>query len=390
MKKEQLIKYTQKKDLSTKAKQEILDLIKKEPATNIAEIKELTDILIKLNTDVMYQFVVECLPKLSPDLVIEFIKSIKTVQTNKSKYLLVISAALSNVKAINEAQDFLEYYICSYATGSKINKQCFIDFERICIYQGSEIFFGKFDKSDKSINSYRRFLGELLRYTKNTDCKSNIKKWFEINNKPLSQEELELLTSNEMGTSTDIKESLAESTEEKVSDKQCDLNNADLPSILKILSDKIKESCSQSVAKDKKIADLTEELKISKLAVSQAKAEIETCTKTLAKKESELVEKESTITSLKKELSDQEKTIEELTSNVNVLTSKLSNVESAFGQAGKNEVDELRNKIRSRLASDHEKYLEIKSKDPDIDYYEILLIMLDEIYKVLKKNGIDF
>ena len=69
---------------------------------------------------------------------------------------------------------------------------------------------------------------------------------------------------------------------------------------------------------------------------------------------------------------------------------KLNNVESAFGQAGQTEIDALKGNIRKRLSLEYEKYIEIKDKTPDLGYYEILLAVLEDVFRALKKNGITF
>ena len=69
---------------------------------------------------------------------------------------------------------------------------------------------------------------------------------------------------------------------------------------------------------------------------------------------------------------------------------KLENVESAYGQAGQNEIDAILGKIKKKLANDYETYLELKDKEPDIENYDVLMILLDSVYKTLKKYGITF
>ncbi len=50
----------------------------------------------------------------------------------------------------------------------------------------------------------------------------------------------------------------------------------------------------------------------------------------------------------------------------------------------------MKGQIKKRLATGYSKYVELKEKAPDLDYYVILLDMLDEVYHVLSKNDIKF
>ena len=61
---------------------------------------------------------------------------------------------------------------------------------------------------------------------------------------------------------------------------------------------------------------------------------------------------------------------------------------SVAKESSRMEMAYLKHDIGKRLACEYQKYLTIQQKEPDMDYYDILLNIVGYIFKVLGKHGI--
>lgn len=79
-----------------------------------------------------------------------------------------------------------------------------------------------------------------------------------------------------------------------------------------------------------------------------------------------------------------------MTDRERILSERLEDLYSAYCHAGDTKVATLKGDIKRRLGSEYDKFLELKGKEPDLDYYEVLIYMVEDIFKSLKKVGIEF
>lgn len=79
-----------------------------------------------------------------------------------------------------------------------------------------------------------------------------------------------------------------------------------------------------------------------------------------------------------------------MTDRERILSEQLENLYSAYCHAGEMEVSALKGDIKRRLGSTYDKFLELRDKEPDLDYYEILVYMVEDIFRSLKRVGVEF
>lgn len=395
MLKEKLNEYLSRKELNKKATKEVVAILVEYDYASKEMIEELVEALFELKSNAIYEFVCNQFNKIPDEYVGLFIVLCqKAINPNKFSHVFCLIVALCKQAKTTEANLILSYLIQNYVLIKKVNKQIYASFDRTMNYAGSECLFTKWVGEDERIkNGYRKLLIEFLKAYPKPEYAGKVTQWFNSNEITIHSSEQEV-----------IAVALEQSNEEELADKK---GATEVPSsakkkesvnLTKIPIAQLLEAVNeQSLQFDKKIGELeteNKELKKSESLVTDklksAELSLKTAELTITSLREKIATQEHTIGDLNKELSASNGKIKELNQVIDELNSKLTNVESAYGHAGQQEIDFLKGQIKKRLASEYLKYVELKGKSPDLDYYDILLDMLDEIYHVLSKNGIKF
>ncbi len=379
---EQIQEYAKRKELSTKAKKELISILQNVDFSNEKELKEIVLALYGVHPDMLSGFVLETS--------IENAEKIKNAldykNANKALHVYVAAIAFSRIGQEKSASEILEQFIAENAFGKKINKQVHIGLDKALNYECAEkvILRECRDWKPRNISGFRKIWIEAAAYLKNNKFSQRVLLWFE-NNKiaPTQVEAGVLLSENNPITQEKIVKADDKPTAKTV-------ENATIEELVESLSKKAIALNALFLATNKEKEDLLGQNLFIKNELLNIKQELAQKVTELKRVSEEKTELEGKYVALQKEL---KKTKMELIASLEEgkkTQLKLENVESAYGQAGQTEIDSIIGKIKSRLASEYEKYMEIKAKEPDLDYYDIILAMLDEIYRVLKKNGIAF
>ncbi|MDE6666750.1 MAG: hypothetical protein K2K38_00210 [Clostridia bacterium] len=393
MLKEQLNEYLNRKELSKKAVDEIIAILVENNYSSKEQVEELAEVLFGLKPNAIYAFLCKYFEKIPDEYFVLFIETcLNAINSNKFTHAFGLSVALSNQSKMAEANKVISYLVQNYIPVKKANKQIYASFERAMHYDGAECFFAKWSGNDERIkNGYRTLLIEFLKeypVPQYADC---VTKWFNVNDIPIHSSEQEVIVvalktlNNESGDEKEV----AVSASAKKS-KTVDLAQIPIAQLLAAvnnqalqLSNKINEIESEHKKLKGREVFLTDKLKSAELSLKTAEV-------TISSLQEKVKTEEHTINHLNRNLSVATEKITELNQVIEELNGKIENVESAYGHAGQQEIDFLKGEIKKRLASEYSKYIELKSKAPDLDYYDILLDMIDEIYHVLGKNGIKF
>ena len=367
---EKIKEYSKRKELSNKAKSELFDILKDIDFSDKLELKNIVAELFNFNASVLGSFILT----LNEDQSNLLVEEIDCGNASKSLHIYNVVVSLYKIGNSIAAKNLLEKFVSFNANSVKTNKQIFIGLEKVLETEDSEILTGEcVEWNQRSFNCFRKIWVDAVEYLKSEKLSQKAIQWFKNNKLMPSQRESELLK-------------VVKQEEKQETKEETVLNNISIEKLLEEINRKFKDL--ENIKREKlEVVLLNETLKDE---VKNLKQEIfkqqDSFNKIAEAKENREKENENLskkIIDLKNQLNNQEEEICKL-------RSKLENVESAFCQAGQTEVDSIVSKIKSRLASEHEKYLEIRKKEPDMDYYEIILSMLDEIYRVLKKNGIIF
>ena len=363
--------YFQRKELSNKAKEEIRGIIVQAEIDTQEEAVELAQSIINLNIEIAYRLIGDCFGKMSDETRNGYLQAlIENVEINKTTYLFATAAALY-INGYDElAKTFYKSAIFKFISEKKINKTVFINFEKILPYAGTDCFIEVIANwSDEERQTYLKFLQEFSRYTKKETIKKRVAQWLEKNG----------VTSEVSNQNDDLQNS---SSTERSAKTDAELV-ADLQLQIKILQELNEQEKQKNKQLQGQVDTLSEDLKISGMRnidlqklISNCKYDLEKClleVQTLRKAAQELMEKN--------QAEERERAI---------LQQRLGNVESAYSQAGTQELDEIKHKIQTRLANTYSKYLDLKDKEPDLDYYDILIFLLNDVFKTLKKVGIEF
>ena len=388
---ERIEEYTKRKELSAKAKKEVSEIIKNDLPVNKSEAEALMAAITKLHSDIAYGFFAECYKLLIDELKTYVVDLWKALPVDKATRFFAGVIGIIQSEESHIGYNVLRDYVLENC-GGNIKKAVLIGYESASDYDKSNLLFVKFDWDKKSLNFYRNLLGKILLDTKKGELKQKIAKWMEENEYPLIQVEKDALKvnagENADNTPTNIGKVTTEKKENTAREKPS-IADISISELLTLVQHKVKGLCADSenaVKKNEAFEAEIGKLKKQNSNYIQRIAESD-------KRQAELQEKnnraETEIAKLIDQVNVLTKEMEIVKSERAGLQAKLDNVESAFGQAGKNEVDSLKENISSRLKADYEKYLQVKDLAPDMDYYEILVIMLDEIFRVLKKSGIN-
>ncbi len=394
MLKENLNDYLNRKDLSKKALDEIIAILDRNNYSSNETVEELVECLFSLKSDVIYAFVSKSLKKVPDEYLGLFMEVCqKAINPNKFTHAFGLAIALFKQAEVKESNVIITFLVKNYILVKKANKQIVASFERAMHYDGAECFFIKWNNEDERIkNGYRNLLIEFLKAYPKFEYAEKVTKWFNVNGITIHNSEQEVIA-------VALKSLNGESTNEKevtntpVSAKKngsVDLAKIPLAQLLEAVNDrslqlykKIEELETENKELKKNDGLLSGKIKSDELSLKAAE-------NTLTSLREKIVAHERTIRDLNKNLSVANNEIKRLNNVIDDINSKLKNVESAYGHAGQQEIDFLKGQIKKRLATGYSKYVELKEKAPDLDYYVILLDMLDEVYHVLSKNGIKF
>lgn len=373
---EELTVYTARKELSAKAVKEVVDILAKGEYSEDDDISKLNTVLLKFNPDVLYDFFASDFAVVTDDLIEKIVNSIDVHNPVKAGHVYVAVIALAKAKRQSQASTLLKRFVQANLPKKAGNKSLYEGFRRAIKYGNDSYLFAKLEGwGNREINLYEKLLLDCAEYLNDSKFTEAAEIFCRNNGKPIVRGAGETVIKNISDNEGSVHET------PKSSFKTTD--SLDLGEIVKLLLSKVKAIQIENNSKSEEIENLkSENLELKKLNLSlSAEAEKLNAQKNnMTEKASDL---ESKVRMLTKEL-------EELRNALEINKAKLSNVESAFGQAGQTEIDALKGNICKRLSSEYEKYVAIKDKTPDLGYYEILLAILEDVFRALKKNGITF
>ena len=420
---EKLTAYTEKKKLSDSAKIEIVRLLNSEAIKDREEADRLADVLLKLHADILYEYIKSCLRKVDRGLAAYFLDRVRESDGNGVKHLVVAATASAKTGDAAQIEKFLHRLLEIY-TAKKNKKQIFIDFELACRYDGADRLFEKWNFGVADRKKYARFLSDVSAYTKDEQFRQRIARWFEANGEPVADaskqepsargeksaskavETKRTEGKQEVAGTPEIPVSFAElvgrpavKEEESVheisapSPKQANDRSEEkpigIPALLDVLRSKFEECAGEIERVKEENQRLSEELHGRELRISELEADTRRLKTEFEAKRKQVEEGQDFIAKLERDLKEKGVLLEQSQKTASVLDAKLTDLENLYEYAGDNKIGELKGEISSRLALEHEKFLEIQSKGMDTDYYESLMIMLNKIFKTLKKFGID-
>lgn len=392
--KEKLNTYLGRKELSKKAIDEVNVILAESEYVSKETVEELVEVLFRLKPDVIYAYVCNQLEKVSDEQLDYFIELCqKAINPNKFTHAFGLSIALCKRLKNRESNTIISYLVQNYILIKKVNKQIYVSFERALHYDGADCFFTKWTGEDARIkNGYRKLLIEFLSVYPNPEYADSVTKWYNVNGLTIHSSEQEIIAAALKQTNTQFfaHKEIAEVHASPPKKDLGDLVQIPLAQLLEAVNDKslqLSKKADELEFENKKLKNtevsLTDKLKSAELSLKAAE-------NTITSLHERINANENTIADLKRDLFADTEKIKQLNTVIDELNSKLTNVESAYGYAGQQEIDFLKGQIKKRLTLEYSKYLELKEKSPDLDYYDILLDMLDEIYHVLSKNGIKF
>lgn len=387
-----LTEYSKRKELSGKAKKEIVELIERDLPIDVKETEELIALIGKFHSDISYAFFSVGYVGLTDELKTCACKGLKMMPPDKSARVFSGIVGLFHAKIFDNGYEILRDYILVNG-GGKIKKPVLTGFESACCYESSDKLFVKMNWDKKPLNTYRNFLGQLLQFTHKKAIKEQVAKWFKENNYDMIQSEVDAMQDTIDKTATDNTSASSfieneERNKENVS-KATITSKLDIFDLLIEVQDRIKIIRNEDEKLKSEYAILASDMRGLRNRNADMVKQLAQSNEQIVIQREKIVDLETEISKLTSEILRLHKENRDLADQREKLQAKLNNVESAFGQAGQTELDALKEKIGTRLQTDYQKYSEIRELVPDIDYYEILLTMLDGIFRVLKKNGIN-
>lgn len=373
---EQLATYTARKELSAKAIKEVGDILSVGQYVSDEDIAELKKVLLKLNSDVLYNFFISNSAAVTEELIEKIFKSIDVQNPVKAGHIYVAVIALAKAGYQIQASALLMRFVQSNLPKKIGNKSLYDGFRRVIKYGSDSYLFAQLDGwKEREINLYTRLLSESAEYLNNPEFAKATETFCQNNGK------------NYVGHGGEVAgEKTFESDKNKPKTTKSSVRTIDafdLGEILKLLEGKVASIQAENRSQSAEIQCFKSEnlaLKNSNMSLMSEAEKMKAQNSELAQK---VIDLESKVRMLTKELEGARIALENN-------RTKLNNVESAFGQAGQTEIDALKGNIRKRLSLEYEKYIEIKDKTPDLGYYEILLAVLEDVFRALKKNGITF
>lgn len=392
MLKEKLEGYLNRKELSKKAIGEIIAILVQENYDSKEKTDELAEVLFALKADVIYGFA-GYLDKMSAEWLPLFTEScIKAINPVKLTHAFVLAAAM-NVKGYNgEYNKIIALVVQKYVLEDNVSKQVFISFERALRYGGAECLFGKFTLGDeRTRNGYRKLLMEFLKYKPELKYAESVRSWFNANEIKISESEQAVIrdAARQTNGASEKKEEGGAAVQES-KPKAADYEQVSLAQLSEAVLKNAAALFERAERAEKENGELKAEVKALNDKVREGELALRKANFEADSLKGKIDKQEGVISNLKSELHTAGGTIGDLKKRLEEITGKLTNVESAYGYAGQHEIEQLTGRIKKRLSLGYEKYNEIKEKEKDLAYYDILLELLDEIYSVLGKNGIKF
>lgn len=379
---DELESYISRKELSKKAVDEICKIIVFEEYSTDEEINSLVKVLLKLKSVVLYSFITSGAKVLNKELAAKIVSRIDVSNPQKAGHIYCMAIALDKANFTAEANSLLLKFVRTNVS-KKMSNQLIEGFKQAIKYGYDTFLFSKFEGwTSRDINLYGLLLNKSAEVLDDIQFTEAVKACADKNSAMIGNPVKE---SNEV--SHDIrqvpigKDPIKETINIALPEQKESKSSLSLDEIFSLLKQKFEESQNIIKSKDSELNEL-------KATITNLKAgylDLESRDKKLAalyeNEHSKLVSAETSIKKLQQKLTEAEIGLADL-------NSKLSNVVSAYGQAGQNEIDSMKENISRRLTSEYKKYQEIKAKGVDIDYYDMLIFILDEVFKVLKKNGI--
>ena len=373
---EKLEVYIARKELSAKAIKEAADILTTGEYSSEDDMLKLSAVLLKLNPDVLYNFFTSGSAVVTEELIERLIGSIDVQNPVKAGHIYVAVIALAKAGYVSQASSLLMRFVRTNLPKKSENKLLRDGFRRTIKYGADSYLFVQLDGwSDREINLYTMFLSKCAQHLNDSEFTEAVEKFCRNNGKnfvPRSEEDVE-----EKVPKSDTDDCQTLKSIDKVP------NELDVDELLTLLKSKITamQGALRSQCKD------VQELRTENLALKNSNMSLMSELEKFKAQNSDLREKtwdlENKVKGLTGELGEAKNALESY-------RAKINNIESAFGQAGQTEIDALKGDIRKRLSSEYEKYIEIRDKTPDLGYYEILLAVLEDTFRVLKKNGIAF
>ncbi len=371
---EDLTQYTERKKLSQKGVKEAVEILANGQYSTDDDIARLDTVLLKLDSDVVYLFFTDGRVAAAEDTLERIVKTIDVENSVKAGHIAAAAVALEKAGNRPQASSLLMRFVQTNLPKKLENKSLYEGFHRAMKYGSDSYLFAKLeDWGDLEINLYTRFLVSCAGYLNDSEFGQATEIFCRNNGK------------NFVWNGGGSAEKKVQKTDEgghkvaKPSEKAA--RALDLGELLKLLESKVTAIQAENKSKNEEIRSLNSEKSDLKNTNANLISEVEK----LRAQNGDLIEKES---DLERKVSKLTGELREVQNALEHNQAKLNNVESAFGQAGQTEIDALKGNIRKRLSSEYEKYTEIKEKKPDLGYYEILLGILEDVFRVLKKNGI--
>lgn len=367
--------FTSKKELSATAIKEAAELLVQGEYPTDDDIAQLSQVLLKLDPEVLYLFFTSDSIAGAEGLAEKIVGSFDVENPAKAGHIYIAAAALERAGRRPEASALLRRFVQTNLPKKAGNKLLYKGFRRAIKYGGDSFLFSRLeDWGDREVNLYTILLTKSAEHL----------------NDPVFAEAVTLFCQNNGKNFVWHGKEQAGKQPNPAESKPKTAKSGDIPSealdpgeILKLLEKRVASIQAENLSKGKEI----ENLRAESLALKGANMNLTSEAETLKAQNQLLTEKsddlESKVNALSKELAEERRALEQ--NRV-----KLSNVESAFGQAGQTEIDALKGNLRKRLEPEYRKYTEIRDKTPDLMYYEILMAVLEDVFRALKKNGITF
>ncbi len=374
--------YIKRKELSKKAISEVCEIIASEDYSTDEEIDSLVKVFVKLKSVVLYNFITSGLKVLTKELAEKIVARVDVRNSQKAGHIYCMIIALDRANFTAEANSLLLKFVRANVS-NKMSNQFFDGFRQALKYGYDTFLFSKLEGwTVRDINLYILLLtrsAEFLNDSQFTDAaKSCAEKNFEILGN-CSKESNEI--KQDLGQKAEQIAVTVEDVENKNQEKNSNGGFLSTIEILNLLKQRFEDAQSSIKVKEAEIDSLKAEIAATKARFLDSESKEKKLSAMYDAEHLKLVGAETEIKELKQKLNETEAAVVSL-------NSKLSNVVSAYEQAGQNEIDSMKENLSRRLASEYRKYLDIKSKEVDIDYYDVLILILDEVFKVLKKNGI--
>jgi len=160
---EKIKEYTKRKELSNKAKEEILNMLKDVNFSNKTELKNLITELFNLNSSVLSSFILT-LSEEQSNLLVEEI-NLKNV--NKSFHIYRSFISLFKIGNIKTAKNLLEKFISFNTFTGKVSKHMYIGLDK-ALEVDDEGFLTRecFDWNQKTFNCFRKMWVDAVEYLK--------------------------------------------------------------------------------------------------------------------------------------------------------------------------------------------------------------------------------